>query len=313
MLDVKDKKILYQLDLNSRQSINQIAKKVELSKDVVNYRLKKLEAENYIQGYQTIIDFQKMGYLTVRTRITLIDASPSKEVEIINFLTKEKQVFFVLELEGTGVTFGLMVKGLNELNSFYKNLEKKFKEIISDKRFAIYLELYHFNRSYLYDLKEKNTIILDKFEKEKIDGLDSRILKLLSKNARIPILEIATKLNLPATTIAYRIKKLEERKIILGYGLLFNFNKIDYNYYRVNLELKDISNIKKIINYCKLNKNIIYAMRTIGGSDLEIYFEFTQEGFLRTMKEIRTEFPEIRKWDYDILKKYHKFNYFFED
>ena len=54
-------------------------------------------------------------------------------------------------------------------------------------------------------------------------------------------------------------------------------------------------------------------MRTIGGSDLEIYFEFTQEGFLETMKKIRTQFPEIRKWDYDILKKYHKFNYFFEN
>jgi len=313
MLDIKDKKILYQLDLNSRQSINQIAKKVGLSKDVVNYRLKKLESENYIQGYQTIIDFQKFGYLTIRTRITLINASPTKEEQIINFLKKEKQVFFVLELEGTELTFGVMVKELAELSSFYESLEKKFKGIIFDKKFAIYSELYHFNRSYLGTSKEKNTLILSKFEKEKVDELDLRTLKLLSKNARISLLEIATKLNLPATTIAHRIKKLEEKKIILGYGLLFNFNKVNYNYYRVNLELKDISKIKEMISYCELNKNIIYTMRTIGGSDLEIYFEYTQEGFLETMKKIRTQFPEIRKWDYDILKKYHKFNYFFED
>ncbi len=313
MLDIKDKKILSQIDLNSRQPINQIAKKVGLSKDIVNYRIKKLESEKYLEGYQTIIDFQKLGYLTIRTRVTLINAPPTKEEEIINFLTKEKQIFFVLELQGTELTFGLMVKGLNELDSFYEKLEKKFKGIIFDKRFAIYSELYHFNRLYLENSKEKNTIVLKQSKEEKTDTFDLEILKLLSKNARITTMEIATKLDMPATTVAHRIKKLEEKKIIAGYGILFNFNKINYNYYRVNLELKDVTNIKKIIEYCESNENIIYTMKTIGGSDLEIYFEFTQEGFLESMKKIRTQFPEIRKWDYDLLKKYHKFNYFFED
>ena len=313
MLDIKDKKILYQLDLNSRQSINQIAKKVGLSKDIVNYRLKKLESENYIQGYQTIIDFQKLRYLTVRTRMTLINAPPIKEEKIKNFLKKEKQVFFVLELEGTELTYGLMIKNISELNLFYEKLEKKFKEIIFDKKFDIYSELYHFNRKYILKSEESNTIVLKNSNEEKYDKFDLDILKVLSTNARTTTMEIATKLDMPATTVAHRIKKMEEKKIIQGYTILFNFNKLNYNYYRVNLELKDTSNIKKIIYFCESNENIIYAMKTIGGSDLEIYFEFAQEKFLEAMKEMRTQFPEIRKWDYNILKKYHKFNYFFEN
>lgn len=311
MLDVKDRKILYQLDMNSRQPLNQIAKKVGLSKDIVNYRLKKLEADNYIQGYQTIIDFQKLGYLTVRTRIALIDATPAKEEEIINFLIKEKQVFFILELEGTELTYGLMMKNISELNIFYEKFELKFKKFISNKTFSIYSELYHFNRSYLEESKEKNTIILKQNKEVHVDKFDLDILKILSKNARTATMEIAIKLNMPATTVAHRIKKLEEKKIILGYSLLFNFNKLQYLYFRANLELKDISQIKKIINYCELSENIIYAMKTMGGSDLEIYFESTQEYFLEIMNKLRLQFPEIRKWDYNILKKYHKFNYFF--
>ena len=311
MLDIKDKKILYQLDLNSRQSINQIAKKVRLSKDIVNYRLRKLEKEEYIQGYQTIIDFQKIGYITVRTRVTLTNSSPSKEEAIIKFLKKEQQVFFILELQGTELTFGLMIKGLDELNFFYQRLESQFKNIIFDKRFAIYSELFHFNRSYLTSSKEKNTLFLGHSHLEKTDSLDIEILKILSKNARATTMEIATKLKIPATTVAHRIKKLEDKKIILGYGLLFNFNKINLNYYRVNLELQDISNVKKIIHYCEESNNIIYAMKTLGGPDLEIYFESGQEEFLDEMKKIRIQFPEIRRWDYDILKRYHKFNYFF--
>ena len=47
-LDVKDRKILFQLTLNSRQSFNQIGKKVGLTKDVVAYRVKKLQ-ENGIK------------------------------------------------------------------------------------------------------------------------------------------------------------------------------------------------------------------------------------------------------------------------
>ena len=184
MLDLKDKKILYYLDLDSRKPINQIAKKVGLSKDLVNYRIKRLEKEQYILGYQTIIDFKKLGYLTIRTRATLINTTPQKEKEIIGFLIKQNKVFFILELEGTELTFGLMVKEIEELNEFYKEFEIKFKKFFSGKKFAIYSNLYHFNRNYLGNFKEKNTLKLGFSKKEKIDELGFKILKILSKNAR---------------------------------------------------------------------------------------------------------------------------------
>jgi len=47
-IDLKDRKILYHLDLNCRQSNAQIGKKVRLSKEVVNYRIKRMEEEGII-------------------------------------------------------------------------------------------------------------------------------------------------------------------------------------------------------------------------------------------------------------------------
>ena len=41
-LDLKDRKILYHLDIDSRQSFSQLGKKVGLSKDLIAYRVKKL-------------------------------------------------------------------------------------------------------------------------------------------------------------------------------------------------------------------------------------------------------------------------------
>jgi DNA-binding Lrp family transcriptional regulator len=40
-LDLKDRKILYHLDLDSRQSFRSLGKKVGLSKDIITSRVKK--------------------------------------------------------------------------------------------------------------------------------------------------------------------------------------------------------------------------------------------------------------------------------
>ena len=56
-LDKKDQQLIFELDQNSRQSINSIAKKTKLSRDVVNYRIKQLEKKKIINGYFALIDY----------------------------------------------------------------------------------------------------------------------------------------------------------------------------------------------------------------------------------------------------------------
>ena len=70
-LALKDRKILYELDLNCRQSNTQIGKKVGLSRQVVEYRIKKMEDEGVIQNYYTVIDTYKLGYTFYRYYINL--------------------------------------------------------------------------------------------------------------------------------------------------------------------------------------------------------------------------------------------------
>ena len=84
-LDLLDRKIIYQLDLNARQSNAQIAKKVRTSKEVVNYRIKRLEKDGYISGYHTIINFWKLGYQTIRIYLKFIDISPENKKKLIDF------------------------------------------------------------------------------------------------------------------------------------------------------------------------------------------------------------------------------------
>ena len=62
-IDLKDRKILYQLDLDSRQSLTQIGKNVGLNKDIVSYRIKKLQDEGVIKSFWTLIDAYKLSSL----------------------------------------------------------------------------------------------------------------------------------------------------------------------------------------------------------------------------------------------------------
>ena len=60
-LDLKDRKILSEIEMNARISFASLGKKVRLSKQVVKYRLEKLLKEEIIQGYNALIDLGRLG------------------------------------------------------------------------------------------------------------------------------------------------------------------------------------------------------------------------------------------------------------
>ena len=66
-LDLKDRKILYELDLNARQSDKEIAKKVGISREAVRYRIQKLIDEGYINYFITLLNTMKLGFYWYRT------------------------------------------------------------------------------------------------------------------------------------------------------------------------------------------------------------------------------------------------------
>ena len=72
-LDIKDRKILYHLDFDSRQSYRSLGKKVGLSKDIVALRVKKLQEKGIIKGFFAVVDYAKLGYSLYRIYFTFQD------------------------------------------------------------------------------------------------------------------------------------------------------------------------------------------------------------------------------------------------
>ena len=83
-LDSKDKKILEQLQENCRQTIAEIAKATKLPRDVVVYRIKKMEEQKVIRAHHTMLNPQKLGCpLYVYALFSCHNIKPEEETKFI--------------------------------------------------------------------------------------------------------------------------------------------------------------------------------------------------------------------------------------
>jgi Lrp/AsnC family transcriptional regulator for asnA, asnC and gidA len=62
-----------------------------------------------------------------------------------------------------------------------------------------------------------------------IDELDRRILALISKNARIPYLEVARACNVSGAAVHQRIQRMFDHGIISGSEFIVNYRKVGYS------------------------------------------------------------------------------------
>lgn len=62
-----------------------------------------------------------------------------------------------------------------------------------------------------------------------MDAIDKKIIKILQKNARTPIKDIASMVSLSSPAVSTRISKLEKDGIIRGYNLRLDRERLGYH------------------------------------------------------------------------------------
>ncbi|MCL1821263.1 MAG: AsnC family transcriptional regulator [Prolixibacteraceae bacterium] len=77
-----------------------------------------------------------------------------------------------------------------------------------------------------------------------IDSLDEKILKLITKNARIPFLEVARECGVSGAAIHQRVQRLLNMGVVTGSEFILNPQKLGYNttaYMGIHLEKANFS------------------------------------------------------------------------
>ncbi len=80
---------------------------------------------------------------------------------------------------------------------------------------------------------------------DKLDKIDKRILYELDKNARVPDTKLAKIVNRSKESVRYRIKKLQEEKIIQGFTIWIDMAKLGYTSAKIYFNLANIPKERK--------------------------------------------------------------------
>ena len=133
-VDVKDKKILEQLQKNARQTIAEIAKNTKLPRDVVVYRIKKLENSKVIRTHHTLLNPIKLGYpLYVYVYFSCYNIKPEEEIKLINYLKNHKQIIYVAKCSGKyDFAIGVCAKNYREYDEIIREIRQHFTDLIKD-------------------------------------------------------------------------------------------------------------------------------------------------------------------------------------
>ena len=310
-LDVKDRKILFELDTDSRQSFRSIGRKVGLSKDVVASRVKKLQEKGIIKRFYPRYDTLQLGLNILRFYFKFQYVTPDIKKEIINQFMNNTYVANLFSTEGSydlGVI--MYVEKISDIYPLWKKTLEKYGDYFSEHIFSAYMGELIYGQSFLLDKIEKpyRSPLRSNMGKVKIDNLDLKILKLLVSDARIPTIEIAKKLNSNVTTIHSRIKRLLQLKVILGFTVELDLDKIGYQVWKVDFYLSEYTKINQIVKYLEKNPLLLCVDYTIGYADLEIELNVRSISQLHNIiEDLHSKFPKIiRNYSYFRVVKFYK-------
>ena len=313
-IDLKDRKILYYLDLNCRQSNTSIGKKVGLSRKVVEYRIKRMEDEGIIRGYWTNIDSYRFGYQVYGYYIVLQNATSKIRDEIIQKIVNYKNTWATGYTRGVYDIFTVIwVKSIPQFYQFWDNLNEMYGDYFAEKIFFMYLQTEVYPLSYLIeDENFKNDRKSPQYhgaqESIQISFSDYQLLESIVENPRVPTVTLAQQLGCSSQNASFRLKKLVSNGIIQGFHVGIDTSKLGYHQFKVDIWLKQLSKRRKIWNYIKQNPYVVFINTSAGYADLEIEFTIQDTDTLTDIiEDMSSQFPgAIRKYIFWNVKRWYK-------
>lgn len=270
-LDELDSRLLYELDLHSRQPLSKLAKKLRVSVQRLDYRLRALERKGVIIGYPTLIDLCKLGgYQYFACFIRTYHMSSREQDEYLRLIAKDDECTLAYSAEGAwDMIVGTVAKNVFEAKTILSRLLAPIARSIREKTVYTDMRIYHYGRHYMMEPKKGQAearaggtfnerkrlyrVIGEMVEPVSHSELDIDILHVLAADARTPSVKIAKLTGTSPETVVHHIRRMEREGIIESYGTLLNPSKYGYQFNRVMIQLASMeeTRLHEISEYIK--------------------------------------------------------------
>ncbi|MBP7708621.1 Lrp/AsnC family transcriptional regulator [Candidatus Pacearchaeota archaeon] len=299
-MDLIDRKILCELDINCRTPLSKMAKKLRIGRNVLDYRIKRLEKEKVITNYICSINLKKLHYTNYKVYCKMKSMTITKEKEFSEFIKNEKKVIHLLKTDGSfDYAFVIACKNIKELDGFLTEVKTEFKEILQDYIVSIVVssKIFKLHKLLLEDKQEsiKLTTSNEENVEFELDEKDKKILKILSQEANISLVDLSQKTGYTLDIVKYRIKELTN-KVVNSFRVLVDMNKLGYFHYVAMLKVRNatLKEEENLVAWCTHKKNVMYITKRIGSFDYEINVAITDINDLNSFfSDLKSNFGSI--------------------
>lgn len=303
IIDKKDVAILQELDQNVRASYIQIAKRTGLSKEVVQYRIRRLEEKNIITGYWALPNINS-EHTIYKLLIKNKSLGEVKKKEFIEFTKQQRCVSWFANTEGNwDFIITSFITQDTQFTIFVQELMKRFGKYFKEKTILKCTSAIMTNEKFLYAKDHLKRLEADDFTRKATtrDAIDKQIIQILANNARSSFAQIAKQVNLTAESVSNRFKKILKEKLITALNLRVNFTLLGKAYYHLFIEVNDYDKKERIAQYYTQHKDCTFMMKHIGFYDIHLEIVIDEDKIESFIEELTEHFGESIN-SYELLK-----------
>ena len=300
ILTEKDKLILKELLDDGRKTSASISKDIDLGREIVNYRIKRLVKENLIVKFVPKLHEGSGSYKEYVILLKLkLDDDISKEEFVKNTIGNKFLVWVLKSSEGWDLIVKLYALNveefqtkLNEILELFSDVLAKYYTILSsspikEAQREILLE------SVFHDSIKKDFETIKNVEMHfQIDNKDKELLNLLSADGRVQYKDMAEKLDVSADTVKYRIEKLKQQGLIERFEPVINFSKLGFLQYALIMKCGYLHPevLEKLNVFISKHHNIVRAIKNTYSEEFFITIVCEDEKFC---SDFETEVNEL--------------------
>lgn len=260
--------------LNARMPTNELARCIGRREHAVRYAINRLHREKILKPY-ALINVYAWGWTNYAIYFSRTVEAPGDREAFLKYLFASHYVTWLGELSGdfnTGIV--VSARRLAELDQFLCALAARFGQAGSRQEVVLHVKNSSFRLKYLADVPAPVDVLAYGGEAEvvELDDLDMRILRGLGHPELWEHADLARFLGMPLTTLRYRLGRLEDRKVIAGYGWGIPAPRFGMHNYKLLISERrpGESFQEEFFKFCQAHPNIIYHIRCVGPWSFEI-------------------------------------------
>jgi DNA-binding Lrp family transcriptional regulator len=300
-LDLKDRKILYALEQNARQTNVALSKGIGLAPDAIQYRIDRLINRGVLKFFLGYINFGKLGYVDYGLYLSTQRMTRKQEQSFIDFLVNHPYCPYFCRSGGTyDYVADILARNPIFLMELVTEITNAFGDFLYDQEIVTRIHATHFAKQYLLDASKPpkpSTYFGGRLDKRvRIDETDDEVLRILATNARAKLVDIAEQIGLSDTAAGQRIKRMEEDELITGYFAWIEPQSLGYQSFNLLLKHQNFraADEEQLFEFCRIHRHITWLIKTLGRWDFEIAIEVkSQEELQEVVNELKDDFSRI--------------------